>query len=136
MYHRLQLRAFRKLVLIIGSKDPLEREKKILDLVSLAHEKHETLAKQWAEVARKRPIRLYNLFSQLVAASRYKLAQKPPETPLVVLNSKKDRMVHPSCSNELARRWNLPLLTHPSAGHDLCVDDPHWVVEKLAETLV
>jgi hypothetical protein len=47
-----------------------------------------------------------------------------------------DQMVNPECSQQLAEHWNLPLYTHPSAGHDVFIDDPQWVLQIVQEGLV
>ncbi|PMZ18082.1 alpha/beta hydrolase, partial [Pseudomonas sp. FW306-02-F08-AA] len=37
------------------------------------------------------------------------------------------------CSQALAAAWNLPLVMHPFAGHDLPLDDPAWVVAQVLQ---
>lgn len=135
VYHRLQLNALKQFFMIAKSKGMLAREKEVLTMVSRAREKHDEIAKDWAEIAEKRPMPKANFLRQLAAAARYKLADDPPSAPIVVFNSKGDEMVHPSCSEKLADYWNLPLETHPTAGHDICIDDPDWVIDKLAKSL-
>jgi hypothetical protein len=41
-------------------------------------------------------------------------------------------LVHPAISERIARKLRLPLAEHPDGGHDLPVDDPHWVADQLA----
>lgn len=42
---------------------------------------------------------------------------------MLVLNALGDRLVDPDCSAQLAHRWQLPLVRHPTqAGHDLPLD--------------
>ena len=42
-----------------------------------------------------------------------------------------DRLVSPRCSQRLAAAWKVPLALHPSAGHDLPLDDPDWLLAQL-----
>lgn len=52
---------------------------------------------------------------------------------MLVLNSRSDRLVSHLCSEAIARRLNLPLRVHATAGHDLPLDDPQWVAEQIAD---
>lgn len=133
IYHRLQLNAWKRLFNILKAKDLLKREMEVLKMVSNKESQHKVVASKWVQIAKDRPMKLQNLVRQLVAAGTYRLAIDPPQTPLVVLRSMGDKMVHPSCSKKLADYWNLPLHTHESAGHDLCIDDPQWVLECIKE---
>ncbi|MEM7647399.1 MAG: alpha/beta hydrolase, partial [Pseudomonadota bacterium] len=135
IHHRLQLNALKQFYMIAKSKGLLDREKEILAMVSRAREKHLEIAKDWARIAEQRPMKVSNVLRQLAAAARYKLVEERPQTPIVIFNSKGDEMVDSSCSEKLADFWNLPLETHPTAGHDICIDDPDWVIEKIAQNL-
>jgi pimeloyl-ACP methyl ester carboxylesterase len=73
------------------------------------------------------------LFSQLCAAARF----FPPapgslSAGLWFLGSRRDRLVNVACSRDLAHRYAAPCLEHPWAGHDLPLDDPDWVCERVA----
>ena len=50
--------------------------------------------------------------------------------PLLLLAGAGDRLVDPACSRRLARTWQVPLLEHAQAGHDLPLDDPDWVAHQ------
>jgi predicted alpha/beta hydrolase family esterase len=50
---------------------------------------------------------------------------------MTVLASRDDKMVSPKCSEDIARYYNANLIEHPSAGHDLTLDDPSWVTEQI-----
>jgi len=58
-----------------------------------------------------------------------------PDTDVLILSSKQDRLVHVSCSLAIASRWKCPAQLHPMAGHDLVLDDPNWVIEKVQRWL-
>ena len=94
--------------------------------------RHAGLAREWAAIAAARPVRAANVLRQLLAAARYRVPERAPEVPLLVLCSQGDRLVSPQCSRVLADRWELPLRTHPWAGHDLTLDAPGWVACELA----
>lgn len=105
----------------------LERERLVLEMTSSETARLDAVAQRWAGLARSHPVRSGNALRQLVAAMRYK-APKPTQVPMLVLASAGDRLVDPRCSQELARRWRLPIALHPRAGHDVPLDDPQWFV--------
>jgi pimeloyl-ACP methyl ester carboxylesterase len=51
--------------------------------------------------------------------------------PVLVLHSAGDRMVAPSCSKRIAAALRARLAVHPSAGHDLTLDDPAWCAAQI-----
>jgi pimeloyl-ACP methyl ester carboxylesterase len=93
----------------------------------------ETIA-AWAAIAQARPVARRNVAKQLWAAARYRAPAALP-VPTLLLASRGDRLVAPSCSAALARAWQVPLVEHPWAGHDLPLDDPLWVVDAVLRWL-
>jgi pimeloyl-ACP methyl ester carboxylesterase len=135
IHHRLQWKALQRLIEIAKERDLQAREKAIFKMVSRNAPVWDELAREFAEVAGQRPIRPLTIVRQLIAASRYRGADPRPGAPLVLVNSLGDDMVHPSCSAEIARKWSLPLITHPRAGHDISIDDPQWLVDIICQNL-
>lgn len=121
----------RLLSLLVLGLSPLERERVVLRMTSSDPTRHVEVAGQWAEIATQRPVRPSNALRQLIAAARYVPPAKASAVPLLVLASARDRLVSPQCSARLAAKWQLPLRLHPSAGHDLPLDDPDWVVQQI-----
>lgn len=85
----------------------------------------------WIEWRRAYPVSTSNALRQLYAASRYRFKATPSSTTLLI-GSQKDALVDISCSKSLARAWHIPLFIHPEAGHDLPLDDPSWLLDKVA----
>ncbi len=131
IHHRLQLDAFKHFYNIGKAKSLEERELEVLRMVSRNQKHHPEICKKWVEIAEARPMPLKNFFRQLIAAGTYKIADHPPDIPIVVMRSMGDEMVDPSCSQKLANHWNLPIHTHPSSGHDIFIDDPDWVIDVI-----
>jgi hypothetical protein len=52
---------------------------------------------------------------------------------MLILASAMDQLVEARCSIRLAGRWQTGLALHPSAGHDLPLDDGVWVARKTGE---
>lgn len=93
-----------------------------------------TLA-HWVVLRRRHPVSHANAWRQLLAATRFKAGRAAPTVPMLVLHSAADALVHPACSAAVARHWNLPIRQHPSAGHDLPLDDPAWVARQVGDWL-
>jgi len=89
----------------------------------------------WTRLRRTRPVSPANALRQLLAAARYRAPVTPPAVPLLVLTSRGDRLVDSRCSLELAQRWGTDIAVHPSAGHDLTLDDATWVVDRIDQWL-
>lgn len=113
-------------------KNITEREKVILRLTTaeLSHEHINKIAQDWGARGQQYPVKPVNFLWQLLVAAQ--IPQRPsPTAPVLVLSSKSDKVVHPDCSRKIAQTWNLPLKEHPSAGHDLTLEDPKWVLDHI-----
>ena len=134
-YQRLRWQSYAKLVAIVCQSDCYQRELAIIKLISNRVDQHEKIAAEWAEIQRLRPVSRQNALRQIIAAARYAPSLEKPTMPVLLLNSLGDRLVSSSCSENISKHWQLPLLTHTWAGHDLCIDDPIWVLEQLRQYL-
>jgi pimeloyl-ACP methyl ester carboxylesterase len=135
-YHRLRPENYAALFrhLICGSI--LEREKIILGLTSALQrtpEERELLLKQWELFARECPVSSANILRQLLAAISFRAATTTPPVPLLLLAAQQDKLVNVKCSITLAKRWGSPIKLHPTAGHDLPLDDGEWVARQVGE---
>lgn len=130
-YHRLRPGNYPALLpILLGRSDTSCREKAILRLTSSQPERSEKQA-EWAAYARQNPVSPGNAWRQLLAAARYRAPLRRPTPPLLVLGSARDRLVNPACSRQLAQRWGTAYAEHPTAGHDLPLDDGPWVAEQI-----
>jgi pimeloyl-ACP methyl ester carboxylesterase len=133
-WERLHPRSYLRLCrLLLPGLPALERERKILAMTSGNPQWHPRVAAQWAAIAKRQPVSRSNALRQLVAAMRYAPPRNRPLVPMLVLASLGDRLVSPRCSQRLASQWELPLRLHPTAGHDLPLDDPEWVVQQVLD---
>jgi pimeloyl-ACP methyl ester carboxylesterase len=131
-YQRLRWQSYSKLAGIITAQSDAERERRILALVSNQDEQARgVLTRQWTAIRQQRPMSASNEINQILAAARFKPKPEKPEQPVLLLNSLGDRLVSPDCSATISRHYHLPLLTHPSAGHDLPNDASEWVTQQL-----
>ena len=129
-YQRMRWQNYPRLAAIICECDHDRRERQIVRWVANRADVEATAA-VWAEIQRQRPVALSTTINQLAAAARYRPSKVKPPQPLLLLNSRGDRLVDPACSEAISRHWQLPLLTHPRAGHDLPLDDGGWLAEQL-----
>lgn len=133
-YRRLRWRNYADLLSLLWSK-PAAREKLILSLTSNRFNRHESLLNQWIEWQRQNPVTGKNALRQTLAAATFKVVQKP-EPPLLLIGSRSDRLVDYRCTAELAQAWEIPFYEHPTAGHDLPLDEPQWLANVIADWLL
>ncbi len=106
-------------------------ERTIQRLTSSQTERRDAVVAEWVALRQAWPASRSNALRQLLAAARYSAPRVAPAVPLLVLVGLGDVLVDPRCSIALAQRWQTRLLQHPAAGHDLPLDDPHWVLAAL-----
>lgn len=132
VFRRLKLRAlmttFKSLIILNSEK----RESEILKMVSNLRSDDVRILQDWVEIATQRPVDRRIALYQLFAASQFKLpAAVTPK--VLVLTSKKDKMVDWRCSKTIAEKYQAVLKVHDSAGHDLPLDDSEWVIAQILE---
>jgi pimeloyl-[acyl-carrier protein] methyl ester esterase len=127
-YRRLMPSFYRSMFEIFRTRDARARELEILKIISNRPELYESTAEDWTAIQLTRPVSIENCVRQLTAASLYQPPSHPPSIPVLILGCQKDRMVHPSCSEEIAEHWHAEFKQHPTAGHDLTLDDPEWAI--------
>ena len=132
-YQRLRPRNYGRVLGMALSRDLEANERTVLAMTT----RHPTVDKttllaQWASWRRERPVSRANALRQLWAAARFGTPREAPEVPLLVLVSAADGLVDPRCSQRLAQAWGAEVRTHPTAGHDLPLDDAAWVAREVA----
>lgn len=133
-YQRLKPAAWPLLLRLAASNPSAEdAERAILQLTSRHHTDDTALLRQWTAWRLSHPVSRGNALRQLAAAARFRAPARAPLQRLLLLNGAGDRLVDPRCSAALARQWQCALAVHPSAGHDLPLDDNAWVVRQLRD---
>lgn len=114
--------------------DSNTREEKVLKIVSNNTADYAQHLNEWLSIQQQRPVTRATIMTMLRAAAQF----RPHPTCAVkglVLASKEDRMVSVRASEAIARQFNWPIQQHPTAGHDLPMDDARWVADKLVQWL-
>ncbi len=133
-YHRLQPAALISLLQAFAQPSIRLREGLILELVSSQTETHlQTTLEKWVSIQMSCPVSRSNTLRQLVAAAHFRTQEIDDSIPLLILSSRGDRMVSPQSSHRLAENLHAPHIIHPTAGHDLPLDEPQWVIRQIAQ---
>jgi pimeloyl-[acyl-carrier protein] methyl ester esterase len=130
-YQRLRWQSYYQFISLMLKSNLYQREAAIIKLVSNRHDNDGKTTAEWTNIQQLRPVSLENTLRQITAAANCRPNGQKPTQPVLLLSSQQDRLVAPACSTAIQKRWQLDLATHPWAGHDLSLDDPLWVVEKI-----
>ncbi len=115
-------------------KDPLQRERTVLSVTTNPkHEDFTTWVEQSARLSREDPAKLGTAIRQLVGAARFRPVRVAQ--PTLILSGARDRLVSPTCSTALAHYLHAPHVVHPTAGHDLPLEEPEWAIGQIANWL-
>lgn len=110
-------------------------EKTIIRLTSNTEQGSAERVNEWSALRRENPVSRSNALRQLWAASQYHAPKKAPAVRWLVLAGAGDKLVAPSCSRRLALQWRADYAEHPTAGHDIPLDDGTWVARQVDDWL-
>jgi pimeloyl-ACP methyl ester carboxylesterase len=129
-YERLRPANYPVLVKLIASGgSDLRWEQEILRITT-RHPQHDVLA-DWVRLRESSPVSGVNALRQLVAAARFRLPAASGMEKVLLLAGQEDQLVSPECTLSLARHWNCTAVLHPTAGHDVPLDDGPWVAAQV-----
>jgi pimeloyl-ACP methyl ester carboxylesterase len=137
-YHRLRPANYPALIGFQLYSSAAQRERLILRLTSRQRrtpQEQATLLEQWIAYAHECPVSRANILRQLRAAIFYRAAPTAPPVPVLLLAAQQDRLVDVKCSLTLAKQWGRAIRLHPTAGHDLPLDDGTWVAQQAKQWL-
>ena len=135
-YQRLRPRNYPALFgVALLLSDVVRQEQLILRLTSCNSVSNTKTLANWVAYKQEYPVSRHNALRQLIAAGRYRAPARKPEPPMLILASAMDQLVNPRCSQRLASQWQAPLVMHPSAGHDVPLDDGPWVARQVRNWL-
>ncbi len=124
----------RLLRLLSGRASDEELEDTILGMTTRLVAKPRVVIQAWLRWRRENPVSARNALRQLLAAARYRAPRRRPFDCLLLAGAG-DTLVDPQCSLKLAEQWQTGFAIHPTAGHDLPLDDESWVLIQIREWL-
>lgn len=134
LHHRLQASNLPHLLrLAFGRPAPAAAERLIWRMTSARPQCDDAVLAAWVEARQRHPVQAMNALRQLWAAARFQAPPGPPPRPVLLLNGGGDTLVSGRCSEALAQAWGCPMARHPTAGHDLPLDAPDWVIAQVRE---
>lgn len=113
------------------SNDLVARERLVLSVVTRRRDDLDDLARQWADIHASSPVKRDTVLRQLRAAIAFQAPRGLP-VPALVLAGACDALANPACARALADRFGAPLEMHPGGGHELALDAPDWMAERIA----
>ncbi len=133
-HHRFSPLAMGTVLKLFFREDYEEREEAILKLTTNMLKVDQDLIKRYASYSADTPIKRSSFIKQMAAASRFQIP-KELKQELLILAAKKDRLASYKCSQAIAKHFHTKVHYHESAGHDLPMDDPQWVVDQIKNFL-
>jgi pimeloyl-ACP methyl ester carboxylesterase len=123
---------------MVLNKDLISKEKKeehILRVTSQFQDRQKKFLEQFIKLDQENHVSPVNVLAQLWACHRHHFpkAQEVPTEKVIFINSLQDQLVRPECSNRIASSWGRSVISHPTAGHDLPLDDPQWLAEQIVK---
>ncbi len=131
-YHRFSIVKYLGTLKSIFVKNLEKSESFIMSSTSNCPLKWKPKLAELVKFQKEHPIATRNFIRQLRLASKVDFTQKPHKNVLI-LTSAQDHLVNWHCSRRIAEQWQVPLLINPTAGHDLTLDDPQWIIEQISE---
>ena len=130
-YHRLRWTIYPQVLKMIF-KSAVQKEADILSLTSNRHPHDSRLLASWQQWQQQNPVSKASARNQCLAAVKFSIAAKP-QPPILIVTSQADRLVDYRCSMKLAQTWQTGYVQHESAGHDLPLDEPEWLVDAIKQ---
>jgi pimeloyl-ACP methyl ester carboxylesterase len=123
------------LKLALAGGTPRQWEEAILRMTTRHPPEPEQQLRAWTAYRQECPVSRDNALQQLLAAARYTAPEAPPAPRMLILGSAQDGLVNPRCSEKIAAHWQADFAQHPTAGHDLPLDDAPWVASQVQRWL-
>lgn len=106
------------------------REALVLRHVSNDRTNFDKNLRHWLDTQQQRPVSRSTIITMLAAAARFR-PQATCKTKGLIIASEADRFVSYKASAEFAQRFHWPFALHSTAGHDIPMDDCHWLCAQI-----
>lgn len=131
-YDRMKLSSAARFAPLFIFDDPNIRERTLLEQTTSGRTPIADIERRWAAFALPRKQVAPVAIAQIKAAMKYKLKERL-KIPVYVLTSKNDQLASTRCSEKISRFLDVPIRSHEWAGHDLTLEDPMWVCDRIKE---
>lgn len=121
--------------LSIGTLLPASIREKIIYSVTSNNLVKNNVINQWITEAEEHPVSRLNFIRQVFIARSFKTHLHINKGQLLLLTSSSDRLVNTASSKALADNTLANLEIHQTAGHEISLDDPNWVIKHMVSFL-
>ncbi len=130
-YQRLRWQNYGSIIsCLFGTAEQMDQL--ILKLTSNNQQNDNELLRLWKQWREQYPVTNKSAFKQLLAAAKF-ISNTKPMHPLFIVASRKDQLVDYRCSLALKKAWQSDYQEHSTAGHDLPLDEPNWLIRTIAD---
>ena len=129
-YERLLPNNYAKMLWALFYSSSSEQEKLILKITSNNFEVNKKHLEAFSAFSKLHKVSKKNFARQLLLASSIQI-KSLPDLPIKIISAKFDRLVSSKCSAKIVKGLGGKSYIHPTAGHDLPLDEPEWLIEKL-----
>lgn len=124
---------FFKLLKIYTTNDIRKREELVYSINSNQPIDQKNIDR-FVDIQSKRPISRETFHNQIKASRNFKLDENfQLYSKVLVLGSKKDPLIFPSCVRKVANQFNVLLYMHEEAGHSIPTDALNWLLMKQSD---
>ncbi len=118
--------------LVISVLLPPSLRERIIYSVTSNNPVNKSVINQWILEAKVRPVTRLNFIRQVFIARSFKTNLRIDKEQLLLLASSSDRLVNAASSKALAEETLVDLIMHETAGHEITLDDPGWIIKHAA----
>lgn len=128
-WERLRPESYKPLAqILLNNSNQQARERLSLDLITNSLKNKNEIAKIFAPLT---VTTRTNFFKQIFAASKFRFPRQKPNCDVTMICADGDRLVNSKCTKNICKHWGISPVIHESAGHDLPLDAPDWLLSKI-----
>jgi pimeloyl-ACP methyl ester carboxylesterase len=114
----------------------MKREEMMYATICNNETNKQALLPEWLAIQAEHPITGVNILRQVVACVRFVGTSLIQQHPVLIIGAPNDKLVNNKCSTSIAKMWKkAKYIEHPTAGHDVFLDEPQWVSIEMKKWL-
>ncbi len=115
---------------------PIHLRERLIFGLNANRDPDQEIIQQWINLEKKQPVSIKNLINQIKTARTFTTSLKINNNRVLLLTSEGDKLVNINCSKTIANRFNINIHIHQTAGHEISLDDPNWVINHTKRFLL